>query len=180
LFLLAGTAPIFRRNTNFISSIYPGINSFNTYTVLVKKLFSDAPKFNSFQDVANLPPPTCSLIKFRIMKGPKQVRRKVAQDIALIEHATRIPLRGYVQRTVSEYVEVVLVTTPTTEGAMATVLSQLIRKWAVDTASLTFQAKDSLYAHFLKFQVVQANGEPEGFSAFFEENDAFSVVSSIR
>ena len=117
------------------------------------------------------------------MRGPKNVRKRVAADIVDIERRTGTILRGYVRRTVNEYVELVLVTAPTTEQELARLMTPLILRWPVDNDNIRFEQSNVVDAHFLdanKFQVLQANGEPEGFSNFFEETDAFTIVSSLR
>jgi len=110
--------------------------------------------------------------------------RRVACDIVEIERQqTSTILRGYVCRTSSEY-EVVLVTAPTTEKDFARLMPPFILRWPqVDIENIQFEQSNVVHAHFLdsaRFQVLQANGEPEGYSNFFEETDAFSVVSSLR
>jgi len=118
------------------------------------------------------------------MKGPRNVRRRVACDIVEIERQTSTILRGYVRRISTEYVEVVLVTAPTTEKDFARLMSPFILRWPqVDIENIRFEQSNVVDAHFLdsaRFQVLQGNGEPEGYSNFFEETDAFSVVSSLR
>ena len=62
-------------------------------------------------------------------------------------------------------------------------MAPFIFRWPVDTDNIRFEQSNVVDAHFLgtdKFQVLQANGEPEGFSDFFEETDAFTIVSSLR
>lgn len=122
-------------------------------------------------------------MKLRVVKAPNQVRKKLAQDVAKLENESGLLLRGYARRTEANYVEVVLVTNQTTEAELATALVGFIQKWKVDAESIVFEERNLEDAHFLnesKFKVVQANGEPEGFSNFFEDNDAFTVVSSLR
>ena len=117
------------------------------------------------------------------MKGPKNVRKRVAANIVDIERRSGTIMRGYVRRTVNEYVEVVLVTAPTTEEELAKLMTPFILGWPVDIDNIRFEQSNVVDAHFLdanKFQVLQANGEPEGFSNFFEETDAFTIVSSLR
>jgi hypothetical protein len=117
------------------------------------------------------------------MKGPRNVRRRVACDTVEIERQTSTILRGYVRRTTTEYVEVVLVTAPTTEKYFARLMSPFILRWPVDIENIRFEQSNVVDAHFLdsaRFQVLQANGEPEEYSNFFEETDAYSVVSSLQ
>jgi hypothetical protein len=61
-------------------------------------------------------------------------------------------------------------------------MSPFILRWPqVDIENIRFEQSNVVDAHFLdsaRFQVLQGNGEPEGYSNFFEETDAFSVVSS--
>ena len=59
----------------------------------------------SFREIATLPPRTASSVKFRIMIGPYNIRKRVAADIVDIERRTGTILRGYVSRSSNECVE---------------------------------------------------------------------------
>eukprot|EP01036_Dinobryon_divergens_P024259 gene24258-32692_t len=109
----------------------------------------------SFREIGTLPPRTASSLKFRIMKGPKNVRKRVAANIVDIERRSGTIMRGYVRRTVNEYVEVVLVTAPTTEEELAKLMTPFILGWPVDIDNIRFEQSNVADAHFLdanKFQ----------------------------
>jgi hypothetical protein len=83
-----------------------------------------------------------------------------------------------------EFVEAVIVLEPLEEYEMVRMLATFLRKWRVNPSEIQFEENNYTNVSFLdeKFQILQANGEPEGYSNFFENSDAdaYSVVSSIR
>ena len=141
------------------------------------------PKIATFQEINSLPRRTATTLKFRITSPPHHIRRKVARDIFNIEIQSQRQFRGYVQRLSRESVEVVLVTPQTTENILAPILAEFFLNWQVDTNSIGFEEINYSEVKFLKedkFQIIQSNGEPEGYSNFFESpDDAFTIVSSI-
>ncbi len=144
------------------------------------------PNVRSFQDIALLPPNACSMVKFRIIKKPSGVRRLVAKSVANIEIQAGRPIRGYVQRTHVEYVEVVLVVEQTTEELLSQIFAAMCVCWKqLDRESYHFELINYSEASLLneyKFQIVKANNEPTGFSVFMDycDDDNFTVVSSLK
>jgi hypothetical protein len=135
----------------------------------------------------NIPPPKCTILSFRIVNPPHQIRRKFAKDIVKLNNSNSVGLlfRGFVRRREVGFVEVVLVTLANTlEATLVNILGGLLFRWKVDLNELRFEQENTEFAHFLyesKFQVIQDKAQPQNFSNFYDEaDDNYTVVSSLR
>mmetsp|Transcript_89466 Transcript_89466/g.175106 ORF Transcript_89466/g.175106 Transcript_89466/m.175106 type:complete len:212 (+) Transcript_89466:40-675(+) len=129
--------------------------------------------------------PQCTVVRARLLLVPKKVRVRFAKALFGI-HTNDLYFSGFVRRVDNQTLELFIVTRNTTAPAELNTLWGLLNRWSVDKESIQYEPNNYAEVQYLnqRFMVLQANGEPDGWSNRLDDesetDSVFSVVSNIR